>query len=173
MGYGSTVQKLSLDWHGGAWGRVWDILSTPQLGHSLDLCIEVDALQFEVGNENIWASQTARPQFPLNVPTYPRQPASQHTVAETPGKPAWPKHILHSGGMSLSANDSSSLMFTNAFDGMLIFMRFWKAGPHFWNHMGCWEAVNQSCCVLHSGAVGKEANMAAPMAFACQWVSLI
>ena len=71
-----------------------------------------------------------------------------------PGKPAWPEHFLRSGGMSLSANHSSSLMFTNAFDSVLIFMTFWKADPHFWNRKGCWEAVIQSCCVLHRGAVG-------------------
>ena len=41
-----------------------------------------------------------------------------------PGKPAWPEHFLRSGGMSLSANHSSSLMFTNAFDSVLIFMTF-------------------------------------------------
>ena len=44
--------------------------------------------------------------------------------ARDPGKPAWPEHFLHSGGMSLSANHSSSLMFTNAFNSMLIFMTF-------------------------------------------------
>ena len=41
-----------------------------------------------------------------------------------PGKPAWSEHFSRSGEMSLSANHSSSLMFTNAFDRVLIFMMF-------------------------------------------------
>ena len=41
-----------------------------------------------------------------------------------PGKPAWPEHFSRSGGMSLSANHSSSLLFTNAFDSVLILIRF-------------------------------------------------
>ena len=37
-----------------------------------------------------------------------------------PGKPAWPKHFSRSGGMSLSASHSSSLLFTNAVGSVLI-----------------------------------------------------
>ena len=50
--------------------------------------------------------------------------------------------------MTLSASHTSCLAFTNAFDRVLISMRFWKADRHPWNREGWWEAVSQSCCLF-------------------------
>ena len=66
-----------------------------------------------------------------------------------PGKPAWAEHFSHGGEMILSANHSSCLVFTNAFDRVLIFMRFWKADPHSWNCKGCCQPIMfLSCAVI-------------------------
>ena len=80
-------------------------------------------------------------------------PSSQAGVSAhgfgDPGKPAWAEHFSRGGGMTLSANHSSCLVFASAFGRLLmIFMRVWKADPHSWNRKGCWEAVNQSCCLF-------------------------
>ena len=54
---------------------------------------------------------------------HPRQPGPEHTVAKTLAN--WPGlNISRSGGMPLSANHSSSLLFTIAFDSVRFEMRF-------------------------------------------------
>ena len=77
---------------------------------------------------------------------HPHKPGSQPTVSETLANR--PEHFSHGGGMTLSGNHSSCLLFTNAFNRVLILMRFWKADPHSWNRKGRWEAVSQSCCLF-------------------------
>ena len=49
---------------------------------------------------------------------------------------------------------SSCLVFTNAFDRVLIFIRSRNADPHSWNRQGCWEAVSQSCCLFREQWLG-------------------
>ena len=82
----------------------------------------------------------------------PRDTSSQARVSahgfRDPGKLAWAEHFSRGSGMTLSVNHSSCLVFTSAVDRMLIFIRFWKADLHSWNCKGCWEAVNQSCCLF-------------------------
>ena len=61
-----------------------------------------------------------------------------------PGKLGWAQNAVScSGGTTLSAYHSSCLTFTNAIGRVLIFMRFWKADPPYWNLKGGWEAVRQ------------------------------
>ena len=58
------------------------------------------------------------------IPYKPSSPARVSANCDRdPGKPAWSKHFSRSGGMLLSANHSSSLLFTNAFGSVLILMR--------------------------------------------------
>ena len=72
------------------------------------------------------------------------------TCFRDPGKPAWAEHFSRGGRMTPSASHSSCLVFTNALNRVLTFMRFWKADPHSGNCKGCWEAASQSCCLFHA-----------------------
>ena len=71
---------------------------------------------------------------------------SQHSSRDT-GNPAWAEHYSCDGAMTLSANHSSCILFTNAFNSVLL-TNFWSADPHSWNHKGCWEAVSRPRCLL-------------------------
>ena len=73
-----------------------------------------------------------------------------------PGKPAWAEHFSYGGGMTLSANHSSCMVFTNAFDRVFIFMRFGTAELHSWNPKRYWQAVSKSCCLLRAHWLGAK-----------------
>ena len=94
----------------------------------------------------------------LKLPYCNKNPCSQARVSaqgfRAPSKPAWAEHFSRGGGMPLSANHSSCLLFTNAFDTVLIFRRFWKADPRSWNRKGCCEAVSESCCLFCEQWIG-------------------
>ena len=77
----------------------------------------------------------------------PHKPGFQHRVSETLAiQPQL--NTFTGGGMTLSANHSSCILFINAFSSVLTLMGFWKADPHSWNGKGCCEAVTGSCCLF-------------------------
>ena len=61
---------------------------------------------------------------------HPHKPRSQHMVSETLAIQPELNTLSCGGGMTLSANHSSCILFTNAFDSVSILVGFWKANPH-------------------------------------------